>query len=291
MLDYSKNASQTKEALDKIPNLGWVRDILGLQKPEGYWESRRSLYRPKYTSTNWRALVLSDFGMTKKDPRIKEIAEQLFSKWFTKGKNSFFGESEVCIVGNTARMLTRFGYGSDPRVEKLFQSLVDSQKDDGGWHCFGGSKGSLDCWEGLAAYSFIPKSKRTRSINRSIARGAEFYLERKLFDDGEEKYLPWFRFHYPFHYYYDILVGLDFLTRLGYANDHRLRPALDTLVTKRRTDGTWLLDRIHPDLGHGAAYGPFKNAPKLFALERERRPSKWITLRARQVLKRVEDAS
>src|SRR5207249_4039672 len=80
-------------------------------------------------------------------------------------------------------------------------------------------------------------------MERSISRGAEFYLERKLFEEGR-RYAPWFRFHYPTHYYYDVLVGLDVLTVLGYAGDRRLQPALRILREKRQSDGTWFLDRI-----------------------------------------------
>ena len=117
-------------------------------------------------------------------------------------------------------MLTRFGYDDDFRVRKLFDRLVEDQKDDGGWHCFESTRGTLDCWEGLAAFAALPRSKRTRGIKNSIERGAEFYLARNLFREG--RYPPWFRLHYPNHYYYDILVGLDVITKLGYGGDRRL---------------------------------------------------------------------
>jgi len=112
-----------------------------------------------------------------------------------------------------------------------------------------------------------------------------------LFEDGKNKYAPWFRFHYPNHYYYDILVGLDVITKLGFADDKRLKPALGILNDKRQTDGTWLLDKVHPDLGPGARYDLDYGGVKPFALEKPGTPSKWITLTALRVLKRVEDAS
>ena len=286
LLGLPQNDPDVRDAFSGIPRLGWAAEILKLQSPKGWWESGRDLYRPKYTATNWRALVLSDLGLTKEDPRVERPAELILHKWLSHPWTE--EENEVCIAGNTARMLTRFGYGDDPRVKGLFHGLTDSQKDDGGWHCFAGDKGSLDCWEGLAAYAVLPKSKRTKRIMRSIERGAEFYLERRLFDDGERKYLPWFRFHYPVHYYYDTLVGLDVLTQLGYGDDERLRPAVEILKEKRTADGKWLLDKVHPDLGRGANYGPFKKAPKRFVLEQEGHPSKWVTLTALRVMKRVE---
>jgi hypothetical protein len=149
-------------------------------------------------------------------------------------------------------------------------------------------KGTLDCWEALAAFAALPKSKLTRKIKNSIERGAEFYLERRLFDDGEKKYLPWFRFHYPNHYHYDVLVGLDVITRLGYGGDRRLRAALEILKQKRREDGTWIIDKVHPDFGAGAQWS-LREKVSPFALEEAGKPSKWITLTALRVLKRVEE--
>ena len=169
--------------------------------------------------------------------------------------------------------------------------MVEDQKEDGGWHCFDSTRGTLDCWEGLAAFAALTKAKRTRSIKSAIERGAEFYLKRRLFREGP-RYEPWFRFHYPNHYYYDILVGLDVITKLGYGGDKRLSDALKILKEKRQEDGRWLLDRIHPDPPN-YQWGRNNLRQKVipFGLEEVGKPSKWITLTALRVLKRVEDSS
>lgn len=304
ILGHREKASEAREAHSKISRTGWAKEILDLQNPEGYWEAEKPswskdptgwmefLYRPKFTATNWRGLVLADLGLTSEDKRISKVADLFFNyKLRLSSPFNFFTE-EACIVGNTARMLTRFGYYDDFRVRKLYDRLLEDQIEDGGWNCFNHDRGTLDNWEPLAAYLALPKQKRTRKIERSIARGAEFYLERKLFKEGK-RYEPWFRFHYPNHYYYDILIGLDLLTKLGYAGERRLQPALKILKEKRQSDGTWLLDKIHPDLGAGVVESEFgvDNNPKPFALEEAGKPSKWITLVALRVLKRVEDAS
>jgi hypothetical protein len=131
------------------------------------------------------------------------------------------------------------------------------------------------------------RRKREKSLNRSIERGGEFYLARKLHEEGQ-RYEPWYRFHYPNHYYYDVLVGLDVLTSLGFARDPRLEYALNLLKEKRLPSNEWTLDAIHPDVGPGADY-TVEGTPIKFALEEEGRPSKWITLTALKVLKRVEE--
>jgi hypothetical protein len=292
LLNRSNNDAEVKEAHLEIPKNGWARTILEKQKPGGYWESEKSLYRPKYTATNWMAIVLSDFGLKNDNEQIAKTAELFFKYWLAlpSGENVF--NDEVCIVGNTARFLVRFGYDNDFRVKKLIDRLVEDQRNKGGWDCFSSDKSSLDGWEALAAFASIPKQKRTKKIQATIERGAEFYLQRKLFDDGEKRYAPWFRFHYPTHYYYDVLVGLDMITSLGYAADKRLKPALGILNQKRRKDGTWILDAVHPDPANYAwGRGNLKRKVKPFALEQVGKPSKWITLKALQVMKRVDDAS
>src|SRR5437879_10218045 len=197
---------------------------------------------------------------------------------------------EVCAVGNAARLLTRFGYGDDHRVRKLYYWILEEQREDGCRNCSQGTPGTLDGWEALSAYAALPKSKRSGKIGQSISRGAEFYLEKRLFQEGR-KYLPWFRFHYPNHIYYDILVGLDMITKLGFADDRRLEPALEILKEKRRADGTWSIDRVHPDLGQGATIQLSVKKVRHFALEGPGKASKWIGLTALRALKRVGAAT
>ena len=231
--------------------------------------------------------------MTRRDPRIEKVAELFFKYKLQLGTPINIFNEEQCAVGNAARMMTNFGYGDDFRVRKLYDRLLEDQKEDGGWHCSVPSKtGTLDGWEALAALAAVPRQKRGRGITSSIERGAEFYLQGRLFEEGE-RYAPWLRFHYPNHYFYDVLVGLDLVTELGYGDDPRLKPALEILERKRRSDGTWLLDKVHPDVAPGANDDLLDRAKKLkpFALEEAGQPSKWITLTALRVLKRVEDAS
>lgn len=298
LLGREHDDPEVKAAYSTIPRVGWAHDLLRTQKPKGYWEAHeprtvrewvRFLRFPLYDSSIWKGIVLSDLGLTATDPRIRRLADRIFEyKLHLSSEVNLFTE-EVCIVGNAARMLTRFGYGDDRRVRKLYDWMIEDQREDGGWNCAAGTPGTLDCWEALAAFEAIPKAHRSAAVERAISRGAEFYLERKLFEEGR-RYAPWFRFHYPTHYYYDILVGLDALTGLGYAGDRRLKPALRILRKKRRSDGTWVLDRVHPDEGPGSGSGTAARKVRPFSLERAGEPSKWITLTALRVLKRVEDA-
>lgn len=88
------------------------------------------------------------------------------------------------------------------------------------------------------------------------------------------------------------MVGLDFMTALGYGADSRLRHAISFLKKKRGRDGRWILDAVHPDVAGGMATWYTRNPkrkPTPYALEKPGEPSKMITLRASQVLNRLND--
>jgi hypothetical protein len=285
--------SRVQLALKEIGRTGWAASLLEPQFPDGHWVTPRStardLYVPKYIVTNWIAIVLADLGMTKRDPRIRRTAELIMKRWGARGNDLSGRSGEVCVTGNAVRTLVRFGYLDHPVVQRAIAWIVRIQKSDGGWHCFPSKRGTLDGWEGLAAFAEIPESERDRSVQRSIERGAEFFLHRHLMEEGT-RYAPWFRIHYPNHYYYDILVGLRTLTRLGYGGDRRLAPALRWLASKRGRDGTWAMDETHPDVEPDF---PGDNLYRPFfpmTLELLHQPSRWATVEALSVLARVESA-
>ena len=297
LLGRPETDSEVRRARGRIAKVGWAHDQLSQQGPKGFWEPREPknvrewvnfLYFPYYTATNWRALVLADLGLDATTPQIKRLADRLFEyKLRLSSPFNFFYE-EMCISANTARMLTRFGYGEDPRVRKLFDWLLEDQREDGGWNCSRGTPGTLDVWEPLAAFAALPKPRRSAKMERAIDRGAEFYLSRQLVQEGTP-YAPWLRLHYPNHYFYDFLVGLDVLSQLGFAGDRRLRTAIDLLKRERLPDGRWPIDRPHPDVMTKRDL-PSGTVRRL-QLEAPGRPSKWITLKAMRVLNAVGNSA
>ena len=283
---------RVREAVKAIGRVGWAATLLNHQCPDGHWvtpgTSARELYRPKYIVTNWLAIVLADLGMTRSDPRIRRTAQLILDRWSARGGDLTGRGGEICVTGNAVRTLVRFGYLDHPAVQRSIDWIVRTQKSDGGWHCFPSRTGTLDGWEGLAALAVIPEEDRDESVLRSIQRGAEFYLHRHLMDEGRPRYPPWFRIHYPNHYYYDLLVGLRILTQLGYGADRRLAPALGWLQSKRSREGVWALDAVHPDLDPALAGYSFQGPVFPMLLEPLHEPSRWATVEALSILTRVE---
>jgi len=277
-----------------ITKAGWAAEILAKRNAGGWWAAEDSPYGPKYLSTNWMLLVLSDLGPTKEDPRIASSCDLWMRRLGTEDGGFSPGggkKGHLCTTGNAARALVRFGYVDHPKVESAFEWLAKNRDKKGGWSCFGSGR-NLDSWEGMSAFAVYPREKWTEDMKSAVALGAEFFLERELHRQGDH-YEPWYRFHYPVHYYYDLLVGLDFMTSLGYGGDPRLHHAAAHLMKKRRPDGRWNLDAVHPDVvGNMAEWYEKhpKHRPTPFALESVGAPSKMITLMAMSVLARLKAA-
>jgi hypothetical protein len=297
LLDRTPTNPEVVEARARIPTTGWAAQIFSRQKPEGHWESADNLYTPKYRATIWNVQVLALLGVTRDDPRMAAACELFLDQYARRDGGLDTGPepeapSELCVTGNLARTLLLAGYGDDRRVRSAIRWVVRNQLVDGGWHCWpqvAFRRGTLDGWEGLSALATVPVARRTPDVRRSIERGAEFYLRHRLLEQGRTPYAAWRRFHFPNHYYYDGLVGLDLITGLGYGADPRLVPALELLDRKRRPDGTWAIDRSHPDIGPGAGYTPRKRATPM-VVEPTGRPSRWLTLTALRVRRRVAAA-
>jgi hypothetical protein len=297
LLGKSESDSEVKQAKRKCAAAGWAKDIFDQQLASGAFFNEKSLFNPTFHSTFWMLLILADLGLTRDDPRIDLAARLWMERNATRdGGFSQSGKSSghLCITGNAARALVKFGYVDHPKVKRAFDWIVRNESEKGGWSCWNfGNKRSgrtLDSWEPLSAFAAYPRQKWTRGMKSSVERGAEFYLERELHKQGA-RWEQWYRFHYPVHYYYDLLVGLDFMTGLGYSDDKRLSYAISLLKEKRRKDGMWNVDANRPeDSPQLAAFR--KNHPRSqdltpFVLEEPGKPSKMITLIALRVLGRL----
>ena len=299
LLERPEKDSDVKSARKNITSVGWAKEILDKQLPSGCWVHEKHLFNPTFHATFWMLLILSDLGLTKQEPGVAKASELWMERYATKdGGFSYSGKAggHLCVTGNSARALVKLGYVDYPKVRSSFEWLVENQADKGGWSCWNFGKKrtgrTLDSWEPLSAFAVYPRQKWTRCMKLACEKGAEFFLERELHKQGA-RWEPWYRFHYPVHYYYDLLVGLDFMTALGYSNDKRLEYAISLLKEKRRKDGRWILDANRPeespDLVAFRKQHPNSKDLTPFVLEKPGEPSKMITLIAMRVLSRIDD--
>jgi len=320
ILSRKETDSEVKEARVAIPTYKVLEKILSKQKTEGYWEDREIPYVPTYKSTYWQIMILGQLGMEKNHERVQRACEFIFSLQLDEGgfsahtrktalaqydwmrsrvalkenlapdpnmwaKSAIHEHQYSCLTGNLCAAMLRLGYRKDPRLMNALNWLVKIQNRDGGWLCpywKAHIKDTHSCFHGticsLEAFSEVPKEDRTSEMRQAIERGAELLLMHRLFKADHHGYKVinkhWLTFGFPWFYRYDVLRGLSVLTKLGYVEDERLKDAVELLLQKRSSEGTWLLE----------------NAPtgRMQAnIEPVGKPSKWVTLNALRVLRRL----
>ncbi len=319
ILGKSENDPQVMAAKRAIPESSLVKRIIAKQNPKGYWEEPANPYHPKYKASYWQIMILGQLGMDKTDENIRKASEYIFQfqvkeggftcetretalkqyEWLLK-KGRKLSPQEVwipsliyeqqlsCLTGNMVAALIRLGYESDSRVNKALKWLIKIQNADGGWLCpywKAHVKDEHGCFYGticsLEALSEINLRYQTKDMNEAINEGAEFLLMHRLFKADHHDYKvinqSWLKLVFPWFYGYNILRGLDVLTKLGYVKDERLNDAVQILVQKRQKNGTWILEN--------APVGRMQTN-----IEAKGKPSKWITLIALRVLKRLASA-
>ncbi len=316
LLGRPQNDPEVEEAQAAIPKSQIVERIFSCQETGGYWGDPASPYQPKYKATYWTLMLLGCLGLSREDERIKGAVEYVFSFQQPEGGFSECGkegakreyqykrqkarergkdpprESDFipdlihqmtlsCLTGNLVAALLRLGYGDDPRLWRAVDWLVGIQNPDGGWLCpywKAHIRDTHSCFYGticpLEAFAEIPEEKRRPEVQRSAERGAEFLLIHRLYPADHHDFQiinpKWLKLSFPWFYGYDILRGLWVLTRLGY-REERMDDAVAVLQEKRSPEGTWILE--------STPYGRMQAN-----LEKKGRPSKWVTLKALQVL-------
>ena len=316
ILGKSDNDHQVTAAKQVISESQVVEKILQKRNPEGYWEEPDNPYHPKYKSSYWQIMTLGQLGMNKNDDRVKKACEYVFQFQLDSGGFSSYTPKQAlkeyellrekgkklptpnqwasaivfehqysCLTGNVAAALIRIGYANDPRVRKALEWLVKIQNKDGGWLCpywKAHVKDKHGCFYGticpLEAFSEVKRENLTKEMNETIEKGAEFLLMHHIFKADHHGYKvinqSWLKPSFPWFYGYNILRGLDVLTKLGYVKDERLNDAVEILLQKRQSNGTWILE--------SAPIGRMQTN-----IEAKGKPSKWITLIALRVLKRL----
>jgi hypothetical protein len=297
LVGRKEGEAEVMETKARIMKVGLVPCILAKQRSEGHWGSPEDFYQnSKYKGTVWNLILLAELCADPEDERIRAACEFVldWSQEQSSGGFSSRGGPEKggnkaqvisCLTGNMCFALIRLGYAGDPRVKRAARWLTTYMRYE---HASQAPKEwpyiYERCWrdhtcrsgavKSLKALAEIPPSMRTADMERTIEQGAEFLLSQHIIFDGpgsRQLARPeWLRLGFPLMWNSDVLEILDILTGLGY-QDERMHHALMALISKREPDGRWLQENRFQ--------GRF-----LVSLERNGRPSKWVTLRALRVL-------
>jgi hypothetical protein len=280
MRDLTETPSEIVAAgRSRVASEGWGKQLLDQQRPDGQWGDGEAV--PFWWSNMYTLVFLRDLGVEPASPRVRAAIDLVrdrvtWGPYF--GDSPFFeGEVEPCINGRVVALGAYF----EERSDRLVDRLLSEQLADGGWNCEaerGSVRSSFDTTlcvlEGLLA--FEQAFGASAAITDARRRGEEYLLERRLLrrlSTGEVIKPEWKQFAFPPLWHYDVLRVLDYLRAAGVRSDARMEEAVAIVVERRQPDGRWLLDVRHRDTLHEECAGAVGE------------PNRWVTLRARRVLR------
>ncbi len=120
-------AADIQTILSKRHDLGW-----------DYWTTPdRRLSKGSPFSALDCAGLLAELGMDPGEPPLREVADLIFAAQREDGRFRLSPEGAVypCHTIHAAAVLGRLGHAADPRMQKTFAHLLDTQYGDGGWRC------------------------------------------------------------------------------------------------------------------------------------------------------------
>lgn len=306
LLDRAADDPEAVAARSAAMRTDPIASILAAQSAEGWWAKPGPGYSPKYTSTVWQLIFLDQLGADGDDPRIRAACEYLLGH--AQSASGGFGASGAavgrpppssvvhCLNGNLLRALIGFGLLDDPRVQASLAYQAASITGEGdivfyksatagpGFRC-AANYGDPCAWGAVKAVlglARVPAERRTPGVARALEQGAALLLSR---DPAVADYPmgpqtrangSWFKLGFPSGYVADVLQTLEALCEAGMAADPRLDRAVAWIVTQQNAEGRW---------SNRYSYA----GKTVVDIDRPGEPSKWVTLRACRILKRVAE--
>ena len=304
ILDRPEDDPDVLQAKSEIMQYGIVPEILQKQQEPVYLQTYHRFYTYKYKGLVWSLITLAELGASPA-PQIREQCEYLL-KYSQEMQDGGFSQNTAvktgggritevipCLTGNMVWSLIRFGYIDDPRLQKGIDWLTRYMRFNDGIEddpqvppydrlemCWGRHTCHMGVVKALKALSAVPEEKRTPAVQDTIHKAAEFMLTHHIYkrshDLNRTAKPGWLRFGFPLMYQTDVLEILDILSGLG-VRDARMDDALELVVSRQDDTGRW---RVGNTYASDRLLVPFGQKGD---------QSKWLTLRAMRILKRLAD--
>ncbi|OGO62588.1 MAG: hypothetical protein A2029_13765 [Chloroflexi bacterium RBG_19FT_COMBO_47_9] len=225
---------------------GPIPVILSGQTDAGRWSGEQSYYTPKYTSTHWSMLILTELGADGSDPRmIKGVAFMLAATYneleMTLEKG---GHGHSCFWGNLLRYALHCSQADKSQIQNIIHYLANDAQND--WCC--SYNGGLPCAWGVAralwGLAAVPSIRCSHIVEMAIQNGIAFLLENDRlitanYPTPGRIHPLWFRLNFPLFYQADILFVLRVLSELNSLDHPGVRHALEWLASRRVRKDHW----------------------------------------------------
>lgn len=273
---------------EKIYVDGWGKRLLDQRKPDGHWG--QAFYQPKWISTHYTLLELRLLCPPPQNILIQTSIQTVLDT--EKGPDGGikpigqYKQSDVCINGMFLNYASYFR-ANEAQLKSVVDFILSQIMPDGGFNCRSNSTGAvhssmhttLSVLEGILSYRRNGYTYRLEELQNAAVSSEAFLLVHHLYksDKTREIINPRFlRFPYPCRWFYDILRAMDYFQEAGIAYHPGMKDAIDVIIKKRNTSGTWNLASKYAGQTH-------------FDMENAGKPSRWNTLRALRVLKKYNN--
>jgi hypothetical protein len=294
-----------------------VAGILEAMRADGSWDTPGRDYQ-KYRGSLWQIVILGDLFASGDDERVQRAATYAFSRQLADGSWSANGRESAsmpCLTANVGRGLAKMGLAKDPRVIEALRHCVDLYRTMGILDCREGRDYQLNgychmlapkllLFIGAVPHDAWPEGTRSlrdecvrvlrdKEIFRSLpAESREFFdavwtapaaerpgLRDRFLETHQTLHYGdkpgWLRFGFPLSYNSDALEALLALAAVGETRRPEYEAALAALSSTADPLMRWTLRNTH-------------NGKMLADVEVKGQPSKWLTLRALQVLEHFQ---
>jgi hypothetical protein len=252
---------QLKSVQQAIMTDGPVPAMLSKQTTTGQWSDEHSYYTPKYVSTHWSMMLLTELCVDPADERFQRGADYMLSA--TDGEvQALLAENDLnlaCFWGNLLRYVLHAGRGADPRVALVVDYLIADISAD---HCRCEHNYGFSCaWGVVRALWGLAALPNRSEVQATIDHALEFLLDSySLVDvsyptpDKAKVHTIWSRLNFPLFYQTDILFTLRVLAELDVLDHTGVAPALDWLEAQQLKKGYWrgsspYRQRTWPEMG------------------------------------------
>jgi hypothetical protein len=291
LLDIEESDGRVLKARKSVLEHRLIRKILDRRNDSGYWGVPKDIHTwwPRKDTTFWVLGILGDFGLRVEDEGLVKATEYVFSVQQETG--GFLGFDPKlpydCHTAILTESLAKLALIPDRRVQRAYDWFVGRQRRDGGWWCkntgqAGGPREKEPSCAMATMFVLGAMAQDPRLRNSEVAqRGVDFLFgcwenRGKLKYAGHDSQVgtDWEKLKYPFTDY-KILKFLDVLSQFEYAKQ-RLQQSemVDLLLSKRDSKGRFTPESI-------------VNAWSNFDFGQKDKPSRWITLLALRIAKRI----
>lgn len=216
--------------------------------------------------------ILYELEVERDHEAVRGALDLLLGSWREDGRYNLApsGTLYPCYTANTARILCRFGYAGDERVQGSLAHLLENQHDDGGWRClkFAFGRGPETEFSNpgvtlfaLDAFRFTEQRNTNPALDRAVESLLDHWTVRRpigpcqfgigtLFMQAEYPFLRYNLFSYVY--------VLSFYERAR--SDARFLEAFEILRTKTDEEGYMVVERPNRKLAGLSAFSKGKRS-------------------------------